>query len=81
MGLLKYIFVTPDFHHRPHASGDVAIDRNYVAHYAFIDYAFGTAVKTANAFPEKYGGVGDYMPDGFVKQQLFPFRRSPKPGE
>jgi sterol desaturase/sphingolipid hydroxylase (fatty acid hydroxylase superfamily) len=80
-GPLKYIFVTPNFHHWHHASDDVAIDRNYAAHYAFIDHAFGTAVKTGNAFPEKYGVVGDYMPDGFVKQQLFPFRRSAKPGE
>jgi sterol desaturase/sphingolipid hydroxylase (fatty acid hydroxylase superfamily) len=38
-----------------------------------LDYLFGTAVKTEEAFPQKYGVVGDYMPEGFVKQQLFPF--------
>jgi sterol desaturase/sphingolipid hydroxylase (fatty acid hydroxylase superfamily) len=74
-GPLKYVLVTPDFHHWHHASDDEAIDKNYAAHYAFIDYLFGTAVKSKNAFPESYGVVGDYMPDGFVKQQLFPFRR------
>jgi hypothetical protein len=31
-------------------------------------------VKSKNKFPESCGVVGDYMPDGFVKQQLFPFR-------
>jgi sterol desaturase/sphingolipid hydroxylase (fatty acid hydroxylase superfamily) len=75
-GPLKYVIVTPDFHHWHHASDDEAIDKNYAAHYAFLDYLFGTAVKaTKQRFPEKYGVVGDYMPEGFVRQQLFPFRR------
>ncbi|MEP6899434.1 MAG: sterol desaturase family protein [Rhodanobacter sp.] len=78
-GPLKYVLVTPNFHHWHHASDDEAIDRNYAAHYAFIDYLFGTAVKSKNKFPDHYGVVGDYMPDGFVQQQLFPFRGSTKP--
>lgn len=79
-GPLKYLVVTPDFHHWHHASDDEAIDRNYAAHYAFLDYLFGTAVKSDKRFPEKYGVVGDYMPDGFVRQQLFPFRAMPRDG-
>jgi sterol desaturase/sphingolipid hydroxylase (fatty acid hydroxylase superfamily) len=78
-GPLKYLLVTPDFHHWHHASDEEAIDRNYAAHYAFLDYLFGTAVTSKNKFPEKYGVVGDYMPDGFVRQQLFPFRGNTKP--
>ncbi|WNL47381.1 sterol desaturase family protein [Dyella sp. BiH032] len=80
-GPLKYVVVTPDFHHWHHASDDEAIDKNYAAHYAFLDYLFGTAVKSKKKFPEKYGVVGDYMPDGFVRQQMFPFRGSTKPAE
>lgn len=78
-GPLKYVIVTPDFHHWHHASDDEAIDRNYAAHYAFLDYLFGTAVTSTKKFPEKYGVVGDYMPEGFVRQQLFPFRGSTDP--
>ena len=74
-GPLRYIFVTPDFHHWHHSSEDEAIDRNYAAHFAFIDHLFGTAVKSTRTFPNKYGVVGDYMPDGFVRQQAFPFRK------
>lgn len=73
-GPLKYFLVTPDFHHWHHASDDIAIDKNYSAHYSFLDYIFGTAVHTDKKFPEKYGVVGDYMPDGFLKQQAFPFK-------
>jgi len=78
-GPLKYVIVTPDFHHWHHASDDEAIDKNYAAHYAFLDYLFGTAVKSTKKFPQRYGVVGDYMPDGFVRQQLFPFKGSTKP--
>ncbi|HEU4776026.1 MAG TPA: sterol desaturase family protein [Telluria sp.] len=74
-GPFKYIFVTPDFHHWHHSSDDVAIDKNYAAHYAFLDHLFGTAIKGQTGFPEKYGVQGDYMPDGFSKQFMFPFRK------
>ena len=78
-GPLKYLIVTPDFHHWHHASDDEAIDRNYAAHYAFLDHLFGTAVKVpANKpFPANYGVVGDYMPNGWRAQQGFPFRAKP----
>jgi len=70
---LKYLLVTPDFHHWHHSSEREAIDRNYAAHFAFLDHLFGTAVKSDRRFPGTYGVLGDYMPEGFVRQQLFPF--------
>jgi sterol desaturase/sphingolipid hydroxylase (fatty acid hydroxylase superfamily) len=73
-GPLRYLIVTPDFHHWHHSQDTEAIDRNYAAHYAFLDYLFGTAVKSDKQFPERYGVVGDYMPDGFIRQQVFPFK-------
>jgi sterol desaturase/sphingolipid hydroxylase (fatty acid hydroxylase superfamily) len=72
-GWLKYIIVTPNFHHWHHSSDQAALDRNYAAHYAFLDYLFGTAVKTDQKLPDDYGVLGDYMPAGFVNQQLYPF--------
>ena len=79
-GPLKYVVVTPDFHHWHHSSDTEAIDRNYAAHYAFLDHLFGTAVKVPKdkPFPAKYGVVGDYMPDGFLAQQAFPFKAKPQ---
>ena len=73
LGLLRYVIVTPNFHHWHHSQDDVAIDKNYAAHFAFIDYAFGTAVKSDREWPEHYGVVGDYVPNGFFKQLAFPF--------
>jgi sterol desaturase/sphingolipid hydroxylase (fatty acid hydroxylase superfamily) len=74
-GPLRYIFVTPDFHHWHHSSDDAAIDKNYAAHFAFIDYMFKTAVDSDKQFPDKYGVVGDYVPEGFLNQQAFPFKK------
>lgn len=77
-GPLKYVFVTPEHHHWHHASDDVAIDKNYAAHYSFLDYLFGTAVRTKEKagkhMPDKYGVIGDYVPEGFINQQMFPFK-------
>jgi hypothetical protein len=36
-------------------------------------------VKSTKHVPERYGVVGDYMPDGFLAQQAFPFRGIPQP--
>lgn len=74
LGPLSYVVVTPNFHHWHHSKDDEAIDRNYAAHIAFLDHLFGTAVRADHKWPKEYGVVGDYMPVGFVKQQLFPFQ-------
>ena len=73
LGPLRYVIVTPNFHHWHHSQDDEAIDKNYAAHFAFIDHAFGTAVKSDREWPEHYGVVGDYVPNGFFKQLAFPF--------
>lgn len=73
LGPLRYIIVTPNFHHWHHSQDQEALDRNYAAHFAFLDYLFGTAVKSTKLWPERYGVLGDYVPDGFFKQLKFPF--------
>jgi sterol desaturase/sphingolipid hydroxylase (fatty acid hydroxylase superfamily) len=73
LGPLRYLIVTPNFHHWHHSQDQEALDRNYAAHFAFLDHLFGTAVKTDRAWPAAYGVLGDYVPNGFVKQLGFPF--------
>ena len=73
LGPLRYVIVTPNFHHWHHSQDDEAIDRNYAAHFAFIDHLFGTAVQSDRTWPDRYGVQGDYMPEGYWKQLLFPF--------
>jgi sterol desaturase/sphingolipid hydroxylase (fatty acid hydroxylase superfamily) len=73
LGPLRTVIVTPNFHHWHHSQDNEAIDRNYAAHFAFLDHLFGTAVKSDRKWPEHYGVVGDYVPNGFFKQLKFPF--------
>jgi len=77
LGPLRYLIVTPNFHHWHHSQDDEAIDKNYAAHFAFLDHLFGTAVQADRKWPNEYGVVGDYVPDGFWKQLLFPFTWRP----
>jgi len=74
LGPLRYVLVTPNFHHWHHSQDDEAIDKNYAAHFAFLDHLFGTAVQSDREWPRDYGVVGDYVPEGFWRQFLFPFR-------
>jgi sterol desaturase/sphingolipid hydroxylase (fatty acid hydroxylase superfamily) len=67
------VIVTPNFHHWHHSQDDEAIDKNYAAHFAFLDHLFGTAVQSDREWPAQYGVVGDYVPNGFLKQLAFPF--------
>jgi sterol desaturase/sphingolipid hydroxylase (fatty acid hydroxylase superfamily) len=73
LGPLRYLIVTPNFHHWHHSQDQEALDRNYAAHYAFLDHLFGTAVNSPKRWPERYGVLGDYVPKGFLRQLAFPF--------
>lgn len=73
LGPLRYVLVTPNFHHWHHSRDTEAVDRNYAAHFAFLDYLFGTAVTADRKWPARYGVIGDYVPLGFFAQQAFPF--------
>jgi sterol desaturase/sphingolipid hydroxylase (fatty acid hydroxylase superfamily) len=73
LGPLRYIIVTPNFHHWHHSQDKEALDTNYAAHFAFLDYLFGTAAKSDKIWPQEYGVLGDYVPNGFWAQVKFPF--------
>jgi len=73
LGPLARVIVTPNFHHWHHSQDRVALDRNFAAHFTFLDIIFGTAVKSVRVWPERYGVKDDYVPKGVVAQTLFPF--------
>mgnify|MGYP001545547077 CR=1 FL=1 len=77
LGPLRHVIVTPNFHHWHRSADAEAIDRNYAARFAFLDHLFGTAAKADRAWPERYGVVGDYVPNGYLRQLAFPFLWKP----
>jgi sterol desaturase/sphingolipid hydroxylase (fatty acid hydroxylase superfamily) len=72
VGWLRYVVVTPQFHHWHHASDAEAIDKNYAAHTPLFDMLFGSWHMPKDRWPLKYGTVKP-IPGGMLGQFLHPF--------
>jgi len=70
-GPLKYIIVTPQFHHWHHSSEKPAIDTNYSAHTVLFDRLFGTYHMPDEHWPAKYGTTSP-VPTTVLGQLLYP---------
>ncbi|GAA0395375.1 sterol desaturase family protein [Cocleimonas flava] len=71
-GPLKYVFVTPQFHHWHHSSEKPAIDTNYSAHTVLYDRLFGTYHLPGEHWPAEYGTT-KRIPRTVMGQVLHPF--------
>ena len=71
-GPLKYVFVTPQFHHWHHSSEKPAIDTNYSAHTVIFDKMFGTYHLPGKHWPAEYGTT-KRLPRTVIGQLLHPF--------
>jgi lathosterol oxidase len=76
-GFLRYVFVTPQYHHWHHSDDPKAYDKNFAIHFPFIDMIFGTYYPMGKTWPESTG-LGDVkFPKGFIRQFIFPFIKNP----
>jgi lathosterol oxidase len=75
-GPLRYLLVTPQYHHWHHARDADYVDANYAVHLPVIDMLFGTFRLPGDAWPERYGVLEPAVPRGFFAQLIYPFRRS-----
>ena len=73
-GPLKWLFVSPEFHHWHHSAEREAHNRNYAGVIAWWDVLFGTAHLPAGRLPLRYG-VEETVPAGWVQRFYHPFRR------
>jgi len=75
-GPLRWLVATPQFHHWHHASDAEGIDKNFAVHLPVLDLAFGTA-HLPDRWPTGYGiNGGATPPEGYLRQLLWPFRKS-----
>jgi sterol desaturase/sphingolipid hydroxylase (fatty acid hydroxylase superfamily) len=78
-GFLKYVFVTPQFHHWHHSDNPEAFDKNFSIHFPFIDMIFGTYFDKGKEWTERTGlGEQVVVPKGYLKQFLIPFYKNPQ---
>jgi len=73
-GFLKYIFVTPQYHHWHHSGDPKTYNKNFAVHLPLIDFMFGTYYLPGNEWPAVYG-IEETLPGGYFKQLLHPFKR------
>jgi sterol desaturase/sphingolipid hydroxylase (fatty acid hydroxylase superfamily) len=76
-GPLKWLLATPEFHHWHHANQREAWDKNFAGQLPFLDALFGTMYMPQGRMPERYG-VDDPVPETYVEQLFYPFRRRRK---
>lgn len=71
---LRWLIATPEFHHWHHSSEKPAIDKNYAAFIPLYDVIF-KSIYMPNHLASVYGTVGYKIPNSFVKQFTWPFKR------
>jgi len=72
-GPLKYLIVTPQYHHWHHSTDKPAIDTNYAVHLPLFDKLFGTYHMPLEHWPVEYGTT-KRLPRTFFQQLLYPFQ-------
>jgi sterol desaturase/sphingolipid hydroxylase (fatty acid hydroxylase superfamily) len=71
-GPLRFLFVSPEFHHWHHSNHREARDRNFAAQLSFLDALFGSFHLPRGQIPTTYG-LDRPMPQRYVRQLLYPF--------
>jgi sterol desaturase/sphingolipid hydroxylase (fatty acid hydroxylase superfamily) len=72
-GPLKWLLVSPEFHHWHHSRSRDAHDRNYASVIACWDVVFGTVHLPRGHEPAGYG-VGEPVPASWIARFFYPFR-------
>ena len=75
-GRLRWVLVSPEFHHWHHSAEREAYDKNYATVFAWWDVLFGTVHLPAGRRPLRHG-VDERVPEGFAGRFFYPFRRTP----
>ena len=70
---LRWLLVTPRFHHWHHSDEQEALDKNFAVHIPIWDWLFRTYYMPANRWPESYGLIEKSdVPNGFLQQVFSP---------
>jgi sterol desaturase/sphingolipid hydroxylase (fatty acid hydroxylase superfamily) len=79
-GWLKYVLVTPQYHHWHHADDPAVYNKNFAIHFPFIDRLFGTYYLPGDEWPASMGLGDQRFPKGYLRQFAYPFSHDPATG-
>jgi sterol desaturase/sphingolipid hydroxylase (fatty acid hydroxylase superfamily) len=71
-GPLRYVLVSPEFHHWHHSREHEARDKNFAGCFAFIDALFGSLHLPKGRKPETFG-VDHPLPKSYLSLVAYPF--------
>jgi sterol desaturase/sphingolipid hydroxylase (fatty acid hydroxylase superfamily) len=77
-GPLRWLLVSPDFHHWHHSAEREAYDRNFASLVASWDVLFGTVYLPHRREPLRYG-IEERVPAGWIGRFFHPFQRRAAP--
>jgi len=72
-GPLKYVFVSPIYHHWHHSTDEQAVDKNFAGVLVLWDWLFGTLYLPRGKRPQTYGVLDPDMPAGPIGLLAYPF--------
>lgn len=79
-GPLRRVVASPRFHRWHHTSEEAGRDRNFAGLLPVWDVIFGTYYMPAGETPERFGVAEGDVPQSFLGQMMYPFRRSGRAG-
>src|SRR5262249_2309421 len=74
-GPLRYVIATPLFHRWHHTSETEGLDKNFAGFFPIWDIMFGTFYMPKGRVPVVFGVHGEEIPEGFIAQMIYPFKR------
>jgi sterol desaturase/sphingolipid hydroxylase (fatty acid hydroxylase superfamily) len=74
-GPFRYFLASPAFHRWHHTREKEGHGKNFAGLFPIFDVIFGTFYMPRGKQPRNFGLEGEVMPDSFVVQMLYPFRR------
>lgn len=78
-GPFRTVLASPVFHRWHHTTQQEGLDKNFAPTFPFIDILFGTFYMPKGKLPEHFGVSGSDIPESFIGQLAWPFRRSARP--
>lgn len=76
-GPLKYLLVTPQYHHWHHCDDPKLYNKNFAIHFPFIDRLFGTYHLPGTRWPASTGLGQVKYPKTYLRQMFFPVLHDP----
>lgn len=74
-GPLRYVVASPCFHRWHHTVEAEGLDKNFAGLFPVFDLLFGTFYMPRGEQPRRFGISGPRVPEAFLEQLAFPFRR------